>query len=127
MLDLDDRKLCRLRQPLQRLLYFGDSSTSEEKYNEQREEDAPRMHGVNDCCQRCDNDAEGCQGLSGISPVNKGHSGWDGDVGTARFGVRFSSGAIYGMPNSRNESCKYRDNTDCNDIAGEKGLTAWDP
>lgn len=119
MLDLEDRKLRRLRQTLQGLLYFGDSGTSKEKYNKQREEDAPRMYGVNGCCQRCDNDAEGCQGLSRIRPVNKGHSGGDGDVGTARFGVRFSFCGVYGVSDSRNESCKYRTNTNCDDIAEE--------
>ena len=90
MLDLEDRKLRRLGETPQGLLYFGDSSSGEEEYDEQREEDAPRMYGVNGCRQRCDNDAEGCQGLSRIRPVNKGRGGWDGDVGTARFGVRFS-------------------------------------
>ena len=58
------------------------------------------------CCQRCDNDAERCQGLSRISPVNKGRSGWDGDVGTARLGINFCFGGIPGVPKSRNESCK---------------------
>ena len=99
MLDLVDRKLRRLRQTPQGLLYFGDSSTSKEKYNEQREEDAPGMYGVNDCRQRCDNYTEGCQGLSRIRPVDKGHSGGDGDVGTARFGVRFSFCGISGVSN----------------------------
>ena len=109
-----------LRQTLQGLLYFSDSSTSQEKYNKQSEEDAPRMYGVNGCCQRCDNDAEGCQGLSRISPVDKGHSGWDGDVGTARFGVIFSFGGNHGVLNSRNKSCQCRTSTNCDDIIGEK-------
>ena len=109
-----------LQKTLQGLLYFGDSSTSQEKYNKQSEEDAPRMYGVNGCCQRCDNDAEGCQGLSRISSVDKGRSGWDGDVGTARFGVSFSFCGDHGVPNSRNESCKCRNSTNGDDINGGK-------
>ena len=120
MLDLEDRKLRRLRQTLQGLLYFGDSSTSKEKHNQQREEDAPRMYSVNNCCQCCDNDAEGCQGLSRIRPVDKGNSGGDGDVGTARFGVRFSFCGIYRVSNFLQRVMQIQKRYELCDITGGK-------
>ena len=85
MLDLQGRKLLRLRRSHRALPYLGNSCASKEKHNEQREEDAPRMYGMDNCCQRCNNDAEGCQRLSGIRAINKTQSRGDGDVGTKWF------------------------------------------
>lgn len=49
MFDLQDRKLPQFRTSHSVLLYLCDSCTSKEKHNEQREEDTPRMYGMNDC------------------------------------------------------------------------------
>ena len=40
------------------------------------------MYCMDNCCQRSNNDAEGCQRLSGIRTVNKAQSGGDRNVGT---------------------------------------------
>lgn len=85
MLNLQGCKFLHPQRSHRALSYLGDSSTSKEKHNEQREEDAPRMYGMDNCCRRCNNDAEGCQRLSGIRAVNKTQSRGDGDVGTKWF------------------------------------------
>ena len=84
MLDLQDRKLLKFQGVDRGLSYLGDGGTSKEEYDEQREEDAPRMYGMDDRCQRCNNDTEGCERLPGIRAVNKAQSRGDGDVGTKR-------------------------------------------
>ena len=61
MFDLQDRKLLGLRRSHRALIYLCDRSTSKEEHNEQREEDAPRMYRMDNSCQRCNNNAEGCQ------------------------------------------------------------------
>ena len=51
--------------------HLGDSSSSKEEDAEQGEEDAPRVYGMDNCCQGCNNNAEGCQRIPRIRAVTK--------------------------------------------------------
>lgn len=58
--------------------YLGGGGACQEEDYQEREEDAPRVHGMGDSCSGGDDDADGCQRVARPGAIDQGGDRWDG-------------------------------------------------